>query len=122
MGTLPDRWDIEVDVVSIGTGLGGLTSAMVAHDAGCEVVIVEKSAKLGGICAYSGGEVFVPCNHKMEQEGAPDSKDDALAYLRFLAGGYADERLQRILFETGPEAARYLDGGPIPRLGSDEAA
>ena len=103
MGTLPDSWDIEVDVVSIGTGLGGLTSAMVAHDAGCEVVIVEKSAKLGGICAYSGGEVFVPKMASMRVSDvadvvAPEAK-------RKIIGIRPSEKLHEMLFV--PEEARH---------------
>ncbi len=102
-------WDLVVDVVSVGSGLGGMTSAIVAHDRGKQVAILEKAPKLGGVCAYSGGEVFVPCNHKMEAEGKPDDAGEAMKYFQFLAGGYADEALQKILFDTGRVAAQYLD-------------
>jgi len=83
-------WREEVDVVAVGSGLGGLTAAIAAHDQGAEVVVLEKAPKLGGVCAYSGGEVFVCCNHKMAAEGRPDSPAEAMRYLEFLAGGYAD--------------------------------
>ena len=109
MAEATPRWDFEVDVVAAGSGLGALTAAIVAHDAGAEVAIFEKAAKLGGVCAYSGGEVFVPCNHKMAAEGSPDDPAAARAYLDFLAGGYAAPHLQTVLFETGHEAARYLE-------------
>ena len=109
MAGVPSRWDLEVDVVSVGSGLGGITSAIIAHDLGSSAVVLEKAPKLGGVCAYSGGEVFIPCNHKMAQEGAPDSAEAGMDYFKFLAGGYADEKLQKILFETGRLAARYLE-------------
>ena len=32
-----------------------------------------------------------------------------MKYLSFLAGGYADPELQRILFESAPAVARYLE-------------
>lgn len=102
-------WDLEVDVVCVGSGLGGVTAAIAAHDAGASTLLLEKAPKLGGVCAYSGGEVFVPCNHKLADTGRPDDPDEAMAYLRFLAGGYADETLQRVLFERGPEVARYVE-------------
>lgn len=102
------KWDLEVDVVSVGSGLGGITSAIVAHDKGREVAILEKAPKLGGVCAYSGGEVFVPGNYLMQASDAPDTDDAGMAYLKFLAGGYAEEDLQSILFAKGREAARYL--------------
>ena len=103
------NWDLEVDVVCVGSGLGGITAAIVAHDKGSSCVVLEKAPKLGGVCAYSGGEVFVPCNHKQEQAGTPDDYDKGLDYFKFLAGGYAEENLQKILYETGKEAAQYLD-------------
>lgn len=100
---------IDVDFVCVGSGLGGLTGAIVAHDAGQRVLVIEKSPKLGGVCAYSGGEVFVGNNHKMAAAGCPDSPEQARAYLDFLAGGYAEPALADVLFQTGPEAVRYLE-------------
>ena len=107
--TTPNHWDLQVDVVAVGSGLGALTAAIVAHDEGAKVAVLDKAPKLGGVCAYSGGEVFVPCNHKMAAENKPDDRDAGFAYLDFLAGGYAQDDLQKALFEKGPEAARYLE-------------
>lgn len=103
------QWDEEVDVVSVGSGLGALTSAIVAHDQGLKVAIFEKAPKLGGICAYSGGEVFVPNNHKMAAAGIADSYEEGMRYLEFLAGGYAEPQLTHKLLQKGIEAAQYLE-------------
>ena len=97
------KFDLECDLLCAGSGLASVTAALAAHDAGLDVLIAEKAPKLGGVCAYSGGEVFVPCNHLTN-----DDPIAAKAYLDFLAGGYADPELARILFETGPVAARWL--------------
>lgn len=97
----------EVDIIAVGSGLGGLAAAIHAHDLGGEVLVLEKAPKLGGVCAYSGGEVFVCCNHLMEAEGKPDDPEAARAYLEFLAGGYADPELARVLFEMGPVVSRW---------------
>ena len=102
-------WDLSFDVVCVGSGLGGITAAIAAHDLGKRCLVLEKAPKLGGVCAYSGGEVFVCNNHKMAQAGAPDSDQASQAYLGFLAGGYADPKLAQILFETGPRVARYVE-------------
>ena len=103
------KWDLTVDVVAVGSGLGGLGAAIVAHDAGKKTVVFEKAPKLGGVCGYSGGEVFVPKNHLQEAAGIRDSRDAGLAYFQFLAAGYADPALQAILLDTGPLAARYFE-------------
>jgi 3-oxosteroid 1-dehydrogenase len=103
------KWDLTVDVVAVGSGLGGLGAAIVAHDAGKKAVVFEKAPKLGGVCGYSGGEVFVPKNHLQEAAGIRDSRDAGLAYFQFLAAGYAEPALQAILLDTGPAAARYFE-------------
>jgi 3-oxosteroid 1-dehydrogenase len=102
------KWDLTVDVVAVGSGLGGLSAAIVAHDSGKKVLLLEKGPKLGGVCAYSGGEVFVPANHLQGAAGIADSPEQGRAYLEFLAAGYADPELANNLLEVGPAAARYF--------------
>ncbi|HMI85096.1 MAG TPA: FAD-binding protein, partial [Polyangiaceae bacterium] len=103
------KWDLTVDVVAVGSGLGGIGAAIVAHDAGKKAVVFEKAPKLGGVCGYSGGEVFVPRNHLQEAAGIRDSREAGLDYFQFLAAGYADPALQALLLDTGPVAARYFE-------------
>ncbi len=102
------RWDLDADVVCVGSGLGGLSAAILAHDQGRKAIVLEKATKLGGVCAYSGGEVFVPANHLEAAAGIPDSPAQGRAYLEFLAAGYAEPALQTLLLEVGPQAARYF--------------
>jgi 3-oxosteroid 1-dehydrogenase len=106
--TMPDKWDTSADLVAVGSGLGGLGAAIVAHDAGKQVLVLEKAPKLGGVCAYSGGELFVPNNHLMREQGLADSYERGLSYLRFLAAGYADPKLLENLLELGPVVAQYF--------------
>lgn len=105
----PPRWDMEVDVIAVGSGLGGLTSAIVAHDRGAQVLVLDKAAMLGGIGGLSVGLVFAPCNHKLAEEGGHDSLEDALRYFRFLSGGLAEDELQVQLVDKGRESLRYLE-------------
>ena len=57
---IPEHWDLEVDLVSVGSSMGGLTAAIMAHDLGLSTVLVEKSGFLGGGTALSGGVLWIP--------------------------------------------------------------
>jgi 3-oxosteroid 1-dehydrogenase len=50
---------MEVDLLCLGGGLGGLAAAVRAHDLGSEVLVAERSDVVGGVAAYSGGFVWV---------------------------------------------------------------
>jgi 3-oxosteroid 1-dehydrogenase len=109
MAGRPARFDLEVDLVAVGSGLGGVSAAIVARDLGGEVVLLEKAAKLGGVCGYGGGEVFVPNNHKMRELGIEDSDAAGRAYYRFLGAGFEDPVLQDRLLSTLGEAVLYFE-------------
>jgi 3-oxosteroid 1-dehydrogenase len=63
----------EMDVVVVGSGAAGLVCALVAAVGGLRVLVVEKSEKLGGTSAMSGGAVWLPANHLGRAAGVPDN-------------------------------------------------
>lgn len=108
-------WDRIVDVVIVGTGGAALVAATMAHDAGAEVLIIEKADMLGGTTAVSGGGVWLPGNHHMAEAGIDDSREDALAYIRRVTMGREhDPDLLEVFVDTAPEMLRYLeDNTPV---------
>ena len=103
-------WDRVVDVVVVGSGGAALTAATLASDGGAEVLVLEKADMLGGTTAVSGGGVWLPGNHVMAAAGITDDRDDALAYIRRLAGDRApDPELLEVYVDTAPEVLRYLE-------------
>jgi 3-oxosteroid 1-dehydrogenase len=109
MGKNPNNWDLEVDFIAVGSGCGSLTSAIVAHDLGKKVAILEKADKLGGVSAYSGGEVFLPNNYKMREAGISDSYEEGRKYFDFLSAGYNDPKMLDRMLEAAPLAVEYLE-------------
>jgi 3-oxosteroid 1-dehydrogenase len=109
MTRAPASWDLEVDVVCVGSGLGGVGSAIVAHDLGARCAILEKAPKLGGVCAYGGGEVFVPANHKMRELGLEDSPEEGRRYFEFLTAGYGSRPHLDKLLATMHAAIGYFE-------------
>ena len=109
MAQRPAKWDLETDVVAVGSGLGSLTAALVAHDRGKQVVVLEKAPKLGGLCGYGGGEVFCPNGRHMADIAHPDSDEAARAYFEFLGAGFNDPALTDKLLATYREAIDWVE-------------
>lgn len=69
------------DVIIVGSGAGGLTAALRAKFRGLDPLLIEKTPKIGGSSAYSGGALWVPNNHVSKAAGLEDSPERALTYL-----------------------------------------
>jgi hypothetical protein len=61
---LPAKWDYTADVVIVGDGFAALNAAISAHDAGSNVLMLEKmdQAHEGGSSKVTGGGLYVPLN------------------------------------------------------------
>ena len=109
MQNLPVKWDMEVDLVSVGSGAGGLAAAITAQDNGLSALVLERAAELGGVTAYSMGEVWIPGNHLAAEAGIADSPESGLQYVSTLAMGYGDGRAMRNQAIHGPVALKYFE-------------
>ena len=104
------QWTKEVDVLVVGTGNGGLTAAVCNWEMGSkDVLIIEKTDKVGGTSATSGGGIWVPVNHYAKAAGAQDSFEDAKAYLtNTLFGEDVPEEMIDTYLENGPKMLRFM--------------
>ena len=50
---------MEYDVVVIGSGAGGLAAALTANTEGQQVLVLEKTDRIGGATAVSGGGMWI---------------------------------------------------------------
>ncbi|MDE2404699.1 MAG: FAD-dependent oxidoreductase [Sphingomonadales bacterium] len=91
LNNVPAAWDIETDVVAIGSGIGGLSAAITAHEHGASAVVLERSDQVGGVTALSMGEVWVAGNHHAEAIGVEDSVDSGFRYLKRLSMDYGED-------------------------------
>lgn len=99
----------EYDVVVLGTGAAGLTAAIRAHEGGAKVGVFEKSEKVGGTSAWSGGMIWIPNNHHMAELGIHDSADEAMEYIMSLSLGMIEEHLARAFVDVGPEMVQWME-------------
>ena len=75
------KWDDEADVIVIGYGFAGATTAITAHDAGAKVLLLEKAPE-----KHKGGNSRVSANLVFW----PDDIQKAKAYFEAMAGPYMD--------------------------------
>jgi len=102
------NWDHTVDVLIVGTGGGALTAALVARQAGLDVLLVEKTVYYGGSTALSGGGMWIPNNFLMQRDGLDDSFEKARTYLQHTVGDRTPQALQDAYLKNAPEMVVYL--------------
>ena len=54
---IPQKWDLEADVVVIGSGSAGMPAAIRARDQGVSVIVVDTNYDIGGHGIICGGNV-----------------------------------------------------------------
>ncbi len=75
------KWDREADILVVGSGVGASTAAVVAHENGDAVIVIEKAPILGGTSAKSAGVLWIPNNFTLRAKGIADEKEDCLRYM-----------------------------------------
>ena len=101
-----------VDVLSVGSGPGGLIAATVARRQGLESLVVEKSRYVGGTSTQSFGALWFADNPRQRDAGRRDSVEDALTYLESIVGdaGPATGRArQEAYLREGLRLLAYLE-------------
>jgi 3-oxosteroid 1-dehydrogenase len=89
--TIPDGLpvrDTTVDLLVVGSGTG-MAAALAAAERGLTVLIVEKSAYVGGSTARSGGALWLPASPILDENGAGDTMSRASTYLESVVAGTA---------------------------------
>ncbi len=97
---------IDADVVVIGAGIAGLSAAIEAKEAGANVIILEKLARMGGSSVTAGGIVYAtnsPLNGSYDNDPA-----DMVAYYQQRANSLADEALLTYGAEHSGETIQWL--------------
>lgn len=97
------------DVLVIGSGAAGLTTAVTCAHAGLKVVVAEKAEHFGGTTAFSGGVLWIPGNRYGRDQNPDDTKEAARTYLKVEAGNFFDTDAIDAFLDIGPEALDFLE-------------
>ncbi|MFD2857732.1 FAD-dependent oxidoreductase [Seohaeicola zhoushanensis] len=98
----------DFDAIVIGSGVSGLTTAIVAAQQGLKVLVIEKAPVFGGTTAYSGGVGWIPNNHLMHEAGLDDSREKAETYLRAVLGNHYDPEMIDAFLDNGPRMLKHM--------------
>lgn len=111
-------WDATADVVVVGFGGAGACAALEAHEAGADVVVLDRFHG-GGATAISGGIVYAGGGTDEQREaGVSDTPQAMFDYLRLeTAGAVSDETLRRFC-EGSADMLAWLKGHGVPFQGS----
>jgi len=100
-------------MVVLGAGAAGMAAACVAAAEGLRVLLLEKSAHVGGTTAISGGMVWAP--NSLDPSGS-DSPEQAAAYLDATVPTAAGRDLREAYLAAAPRAIAYLQQHTEVRL------
>jgi L-aspartate oxidase len=95
-------WDVETDVVVVGSGIAGLTTALhISRQSALRVLLVTKDVLAAGSTRWAQGGIAAAL-------GAGDSPDEHFADTIVAGAGVCDEAAVRVLVREGPAAVREL--------------
>ncbi len=98
----------QTDVVVIGAGAGGFTSAITAHDAGAEVIVLEKQPITGGNSMLAAGGMNAAETKYQKEKGIQDSVDLMIQDTMKGGGNVSDPELVKILATNSAGAVEWL--------------
>lgn len=100
---------LECDLLVLGSGAGGLATALAGSVLGLDVVLSEHTPLLGGASAISGGELWIPANRQSGGTQA-DSPQHAVEYLSHVIGPTMDvERVEAYATHAAEALAFFED-------------
>ena len=103
-----EGWDKEVDVLIVGSGAGGMLSALVAAEKGASTLIIEKEALWGGTSATSGAGIWIPASDQAKVEGFDDKPADAFKYVRGLSADNVPDANISAYVENAAKMLRWM--------------
>jgi succinate dehydrogenase/fumarate reductase flavoprotein subunit len=98
----------DCDVLVIGTGASGMSTAVTAASQGLKVLVVEKESRFGGTTARSGGWLWIPGTRIATEQGIHEPAGAAREYLKHEATTHFDAARVDAFLEYGPKAVDFF--------------
>jgi 3-oxo-5alpha-steroid 4-dehydrogenase len=109
------HWDEEADVVVVGLGVAGASTALEAAASGAKTLVLERAGGGGGTSAMSGGVLYLGGGTRLQKAcGFEDSAEEMFKYLMASAGDGPDEAKTRLYCEGSAEHYEWLLAQDVP--------
>lgn len=99
----------QCDVLVIGSGAGGLSTAVTAAFHGLDVIVAEKETVCGGATAWSGGWMWIPRNPLAVRAGIVEDIDAPRTYLKQVLGNHFNASRVDAFLQNGPEMVSFFE-------------
>lgn len=109
MTPVPSADEDTFDVVVVGSGAGGLSTAVAAAHGGVSVLVVEKADVCGGATAWSGGWMWTPRNLFAHADGVHEDRSLPRTYLEHRLGANFDPDKVDALLDGAPEMVEFFE-------------
>lgn len=97
------------DVLVIGSGAGGLATAITAKKHGLSVIVIEKEPVFGGTTAFSGGVLWIPGNRHCKPSNPHDTREAARRYMQAETGNWFNEAAVDAFLDAGPQMLDWFE-------------
>ncbi len=97
------------DLVVVGAGGAGMATALFAALAGQRVLLVERTAHVGGTTAWSGGTTWIPGTRHAASVNPGDTLANAKHYLDNAVGERSPAALRQAFLDHGAQAVEQLE-------------
>lgn len=99
----------DCDVLVVGSGAAGLTTAITACKRGLKVIVLEKEPVFGGTTALSGGVLWIPLGPHGRQQNPADTREAVRTYMMQETGAYYDDAAVTAFLDQGPKMVEFLE-------------
>ena len=100
----------QADVIVVGAGMAGMTSALRAAELGLNVLLLEQMPSVGGAAVVAGGTVLGAGTRMQAEANITDSPELCFAdFVRLGGAGTFNEEIARKYSEISGEAVDWLD-------------
>ncbi|QJD72042.1 FAD-dependent oxidoreductase [Marinobacterium sp. LSUCC0821] len=96
------------DMIVLGSGAAGLSSAVTAAKNGLRVLVIEKDKDIGGTTAWSGGWIWSPRNLFATARGIHHEPSEVREYLKNVTGPFFNEKRVDAFIENAPKMIDFF--------------